>query len=344
MQFGIFDWVEASDSLSPQEVYEHKLQMAAAADKAGFHGMFLAEHQGTPLSIDASPSILLSALFQRTQRLRAGALTWCLPWYDPYRFYNEICMLDQLSGGRLELGVGRGVSPIESLIFGLSSIEESRERYRETLDAFFAACSSPLFNFQGPRFEYRDVQLYNKPVQRPYPPLWFPSSNRDSIEFTARHGYHTALMARTADSKVLFNQYRETWEKHKGDLNRHNGHVAEPFLAKTQHIVIAETYVEAERTGLQAYETWKGHMHHLTRRYDRPEVLKLEPYSDESPLRLIVGPPHTVLERVQEVIDATGMNYLLCIFSFGSLPPQAAQRSLEMFAKEVMPRLKDPRN
>jgi alkanesulfonate monooxygenase SsuD/methylene tetrahydromethanopterin reductase-like flavin-dependent oxidoreductase (luciferase family) len=344
MQFGIFDWVEASDSLSPQEVYEHKLQMAAAADKAGFHGMFLAEHQGTPLSIDASPSVLLSAMFQRTQRLRAGALTWCLPWYDPYRFYNEICMLDQLSGGRLELGVGRGVSPIESLIFGLSSIEESRERYRETLDAFFAACSSPLFNFQGPRFEYRDVQLYNKPVQRPYPPLWFPSSNRDSIEFTARHGYHTALMARTADSKVLFNQYRETWEKHKGDLNRHNGHVAEPFLAKTQHIVIAESYVEAERTGLQAYETWKGHMHHLTRRYDRPEVLKLEPYSDESPLRLIVGPPHTVLERVQEVIDATGMNYLLCIFSFGSLPPQAAQRSLEMFAKEVMPRLKDPRN
>ena len=79
MQFGLFDWVEASDSLSPQEVYEHKLQMAAAADKAGFHGMFLAEHQGTPLSIDASPSVLLAAIFQRTQRLRAGALTFCLP-------------------------------------------------------------------------------------------------------------------------------------------------------------------------------------------------------------------------------------------------------------------------
>jgi alkanesulfonate monooxygenase SsuD/methylene tetrahydromethanopterin reductase-like flavin-dependent oxidoreductase (luciferase family) len=340
MQFGIFDWVEASDALSPGEVYAHKLEMAAAADRAGFHGLYLAEHQGTPLSIDASPSLLLSAVFQRTKRLRAGALTFCLPWYDPYRFYNEVCMLDQLSGGRLELGVGRGVSPIESLIFNLKDVEESRERYRETLEAFFTACNSPLLNFKGPRYEYRDVELYNKPVQRPYPPLWFPSSNRDSIEFTARHGYHTALIAKNADSKYLFDQYREIWERHKGDLNRHNAHVAAPFLAKTQHIVVAESFLEAERIGLGAYEAWKGHMHHLTRKHGRPDAMKLEPYNEESVQRLIVGPPNTVLEKVQEAIAATGMNYMLCIFSFGNLAPQAALRSLELFAAEVMPRLK----
>jgi alkanesulfonate monooxygenase SsuD/methylene tetrahydromethanopterin reductase-like flavin-dependent oxidoreductase (luciferase family) len=340
MQFGIFDWVEANDALSPGEVYAHKLDLAAAADRAGFHGLFLAEHQGTPLSIDASPSVLLAAIFQRTQRLRAGALPFCLPWYDPYRFYNEVCMLDQLSRGRLELGVGRGVSPIESSIFNLKTIEESRERYRETLDAFFAACNSPLLNFHGQRYEYRDVELYNKPVQRPYPPLWFPSSNRDSIEFTARHGYHTALIAKNADSKYLFDQYREIWERHKGDLNRHNAHVAAPFLAKTQHIVIAENYIEAERIGLQAYESWKGHMHHLSRKHGRPDAMKLEPYNEDSVQRLIVGPPNAALEKLQEVIAATGMNYLLCVFSFGNLAPQAALRSLELFAAEVMPKLK----
>jgi alkanesulfonate monooxygenase SsuD/methylene tetrahydromethanopterin reductase-like flavin-dependent oxidoreductase (luciferase family) len=269
-----------------------------------------------------------------------GALTFCLPWYDPYRFYNEVCMLDQLSGGRLELGVGRGVSPIESQIFGLKSIEESRERYRETLDIFFAACNSPLLNFQGKHYEYRDVELFNRPLQRPYPPLWFPSSNRDSIEFTARHGYHTALIAKNADSKYLFDQYREIWERHKGDLNRHNAHVAAPFLAKTQHIVIAENYIEAERIGLQAYESWKGHMHHLSRKHGRPDAMKLEPYNEDSVQRLIVGPPNAALEKLQEVIAATGMNYLLCIFSFGNLAPQAALRSLELFAAEVMPKLK----
>src|SRR5688572_25204454 len=105
--FGVFDWVEASGR-SPAEIYEHKIELAAVAERAGFHGFLVAEHHGTPLSIDGSPTALLSAIFQRTRRLRAGALTFCLPWYHPYRFYSEVCMLDQLSHGRLELGVGRG--------------------------------------------------------------------------------------------------------------------------------------------------------------------------------------------------------------------------------------------
>ena len=330
----MFDWIEASARSTPAEVYEHKLELAAAADKAGFHGFFVAEHQGTPLSIDGSPSVMLSALFQRTKRLRAGALTFCLPWYDPYRFYSEVCMLDQMSGGRLELGVGRGVSPIESLIFNIKNIEESRERYRETLDIFFTACQRDTLKYRG-----QEVALYNKPVQKPWPPLWFPSSNRDSIEFTARHGYHTALMARVADCKPLFDQYREIWQRHRNDPGRHNARAAFPFLAKTQHLVIADTEAEAEKLGLQAFETWKGHVHHLTRKAGRPDVHKIDPYAEDSTQRLITGTPLTVLGKLQEVIRVTGMNYLLCVFSFGDIAPQHAMRSLELFSNEVMPKL-----
>lgn len=339
LQFGLFDWIEASAQRSPAEVYEHKLELAAAADQAGFHGFFIAEHQGTPLSIDGSPSVMLSAMFQRTKRLRAGALTFCLPWHDPYRFYHEVCMLDQMSGGRLELGVGRGVSPIESLIFNLNSIEESRERYRETLDIFFAAIGSDSLTFHGKRYHYQDAELHVKPFQRPCPPLWFPSSNRESIEFTARHGYHTALIAKLADCRPLFDQYREIWARHRNDPGRHNAHVASPFLAKTQHIVIADTEAEAEKIGLQAFETWKGHIHHLTRKAGRPDVHKIEPYAEDSTQRLITGTPRSVLEKLQEVVRVTGMNYLLCIFSFGDIAPQQALRSLELFSREVMPKL-----
>src|SRR6202008_498384 len=172
LQVGIFDWIEASGR-APAQIYEHKLELAAAADPAGFHRFFLAEHHGTPLSIDGSPAVLLSALFQRTRRLRAGALTFCLPWYHPYRFYSEVCMLDHLSSGRLELGVGRGVSPIESRIFGFENIEQSRERYREVLDKFFAACKSEAMPVSGV-----EAELHIKPYQRPYQPRWFPSSNK----------------------------------------------------------------------------------------------------------------------------------------------------------------------
>ncbi len=338
LEVGIFDWVEES-ARPASEVYEHKLELATAADRAGFHGYFLAEHQGTPLSIDGSPALLLSAMFQRTQRLRAGALTFCLPWYNPYRFYNEICMLDHLSNGRLELGVGRGVSPIESLIYGLRSIDESREKYRETLEIFFEACQSKTLNYRGKHFAYQDAELHLKPVQQPYPPLWFPSSNKESIDFTASHGYHTAFLGKLADVKPLFDRYRETWEKHRNDPGRHNAHVRTPFLAKTTHLVIAETDAEAEKLGLEAYWKWAGHIHHLTRKHGRPDVHKSDPYAEDSAQRLITGSPRSALEKVQEMLHVTSANYLLCIFSFGDLAPEHAVRSLELFSKEVMPKL-----
>jgi len=239
-----------------------------------------------------------------------------------------------MSGGRLELGVGRGVSPIESKIFGLQSIDESREKYREALDWFFRFCTQDLANYRG-----QDVELYNKPVQKPWPPLWFPSSNRESIDFTARHGYHTAFLGKLADCKPHFDRYRELWAKHRDDPDRHNAHVAEPFLAKTQHMVIAETDAEAERLGLEAYATWASHIHHLTRRHGRPDVHKTEPFAPDSTQPLVVGSPRTVLDKVQDMLRVTSANYLLCVFSFGDLAPEHAMRSLELFVSEVIPKL-----
>jgi alkanesulfonate monooxygenase SsuD/methylene tetrahydromethanopterin reductase-like flavin-dependent oxidoreductase (luciferase family) len=333
VNFGIFDWIEASGR-PPAEVYEHKLELATAAERAGFHGFFIAEHHGTPLSIDGSPAALLSALFQRTRHLRAGALTFCLPWYHPYRFYSEVCMLDHLSYGRLELGVGRGVSPIESKIFGLNSIDESRDKYRATLDTFFETCRKNTMAVGGV-----EAEVHVKPYQKPYPPLWFPSSSKDLIDFTARHGYHTAYIGRHADCGPLFARYRELWEKHRNDPGRHNAHVAAPFLAKTQHLVIADTDAEAERIGLAAYDAWARHIHHLTRKLGRPDVFKTTPYDEDSAQRLIAGAPRTVLEKLREMLRATGANYLLGIFSFGDLAPEHAMRSIELFATEVKPAL-----
>src|SRR5205085_2750495 len=144
LQFGIFDWVEASPTRTPGEVYAGRLALAEAADRAGFHAYLVAEHQGTPLSLNGQPSVLLAAMSQRTKRLRLGALTFCLPWYDAYRFYNVVWMLDQLSGGRLELCVGRAVSPIEWQVFALYSLDEPRDKYRETREVFFAPCSTTV--------------------------------------------------------------------------------------------------------------------------------------------------------------------------------------------------------
>jgi alkanesulfonate monooxygenase SsuD/methylene tetrahydromethanopterin reductase-like flavin-dependent oxidoreductase (luciferase family) len=248
-------------------------------------------------------------------------------------------MLDQMSGGRLELGVGRGVSPIESRIFGLQSIDESREKYRETLEVFFAACGSDALNFDGKHYQYRDAEIHVKPAQRPYPPLWFPSSNRDSIDFTSRHGYHTAFLGKLADCRLLFERYRELWEKHRNDPGRHNAHVAAPFLAKTQHLVIADNADESKRLGESAHRAWNAHIHHLTRKLGRPDVHNTEAYSPDSAHPLMTGTPAQVAEQLAALVRATGINYLLCVFSFGDLAPEHAMRSLELFARDVKPRL-----
>lgn len=340
LEIGMFDWVENSGR-KPAEVFEHKLRLAEAADKAGFYAWQLAEHQGTPLSMDASPSVLIAAAIQRTRRIRLGALTWCLPWYNPYRFFHEICMLDQMSGGRIELGVGRGVSPIEGAYLGIANVEESRERYREILDIFFAASKTNNLNYSGKYHQYKDVELHNELVQKPYPGLWFPSSDKNSIDFTAKHGYHTVLNTSHPETRSLYAQYRETWVKHRNDPGRHNAHVQAPKLGKSQLIVVADTDAEAERLGMAAHATWLSHINHLTNKHGRAPLLpRLDPKAKDSVTRLVVGAPNTVLDILKESVEETTINYLLLVFSFGDLAPEHAMRSMELFTRDVMPALK----
>src|ERR1700720_768699 len=112
MEFGVFDHLDRHGG-ALADYYEDRLKIAEAYDRAGFYAYHLAEHHSTPLGMSPSPSVFLSAVIQRTRRLRIGPLVYLLPLYHPLRLIEEVCMLDNLSGGRLQLGVGRGISPIE---------------------------------------------------------------------------------------------------------------------------------------------------------------------------------------------------------------------------------------
>src|SRR5437016_12977750 len=108
--FGLFDWVDRGEAPLHQ-LYEERLQLLEAADAAGFFCYHLAEHHATPLGMAPSPGMFLAAAAQRTRRIRLGPLVYLLPLYEPRRLLEEICMLDPLSRGRLDVGVGRGVPP-----------------------------------------------------------------------------------------------------------------------------------------------------------------------------------------------------------------------------------------
>src|SRR5436190_2475094 len=168
--FGIFDHVDRSDE--PIGVlYEQRLKLVEAAEAAGFRTYHVAEHHATRLGMAPSPGIFLAAVAQRTRRIRFGPLVYLLPLYTPLRLIEEICMLDQLSGGRFELGVGRGIVPYELAYCGINFLD-AQEIYEESLAIVLAGLGGGKLTHQGRHYTYRGVPMELECVQKPHPPLW----------------------------------------------------------------------------------------------------------------------------------------------------------------------------
>ncbi|HEX2711393.1 MAG TPA: LLM class flavin-dependent oxidoreductase, partial [Candidatus Acidoferrales bacterium] len=147
VSFGVFDWIDRGTA-SLNQLYEDRLRLLEAADDAGFFCYHLAEHHATPLGMAPSPALFLSAAAQRTRHIRLGPLVYLLPLYDPLRLIEEVAMLDQMSGGRLELGIGRGVSPYELRNFGVDP-EKSRAMFEEALSVLLAGLTEQRLNYEG---------------------------------------------------------------------------------------------------------------------------------------------------------------------------------------------------
>ena len=147
VDFGLFDWIDR-DKAPLHQLYEERLQLLEVADTAGFFCYHLAEHHATPLGMAPSPALFLTAAAQRTRHIRLGPLVYLLPLYNPLRLIEEVCMLDQLTDGRLELGVGRGVSPYELGYFGVD-VDGTRAIFDETLAVLVAGMTNERLTFEG---------------------------------------------------------------------------------------------------------------------------------------------------------------------------------------------------
>ena len=335
LTFSLFDWLEVSGAPLADQL-EERLQLLELADQWGFYAYHLAQHEGTPLSLDGSPSVVLASAIQRTERLRLVPTTYCLPWHNPLQLYHEICLLDHYSRGRLEVGVGRGASPIEGAYHGVTSVEQGRERAQEVLDILLSAFRADALTYQGQYFTYDGVELYDKPYQRPYPPLWYPSSNFDTVPYLARHGLHTSHnFAPNAVAKRHFDRYRELYAAHRPDgINVHAG---PPRLGNTRHVYVAQTDAQALEEAGPAFALWAQHVSYLSGKFgNRPrDSLTLE--SRLANGTALVGSPDTVRRQIATMVEETGINYFLGVFSFGNLPFECMASSLRLFAFEVMP-------
>ena len=183
--FGIFDHLERRE-VPLDQLYEERLQLLEAADRAGIFCYHLAEHHATPLGMAPSPNIFLTAVAMRTRKMHFGPLVYLLPLYHPMRLVEEICMLDQLSGGRLEVGVGRGISPYELAHFDVNFLE-SREIFEESLKVIVEGLRGRNISHRGERYKFAGAPIEVAPKQQPNPPFWYGASTPDGLAFAARH-------------------------------------------------------------------------------------------------------------------------------------------------------------
>jgi alkanesulfonate monooxygenase SsuD/methylene tetrahydromethanopterin reductase-like flavin-dependent oxidoreductase (luciferase family) len=340
VRFSIFDSFDLGDRPDAGVVLAERLEFAVAAEALGIDHYHVTEHHGTPLSVCPSPNIWLAALSQRTARMRLGALVNVLPAHDPLRLAEEIAALDHLTGGRLDVGVGSGVSPYELAHFGVAA-EQAKAIYAEALEAITGGWRTGRLSHRGILLRSYDAQLSVLPKQRPYPPLWYASSNTKTARWAGEHGVNFVGRWNGGGLGAAVEEYWSAWESHRDAPGRLNGHVEHPLVGLAASVVIAGSDAEAEETYLRAHAVFGRQLTQLWHEHGNHQVDRMA--DGAGALRAgaaCVGSVATVREQVLHQLRSTGANFFQMQVFFGDLTVPEAHRTLRTFMTEVAPVLR----
>jgi len=278
--------------------------------------------------------VLLAAVAQRTRRLRFGPLVYTLPLTHPLRVLEEICMLDQLSNGRLEVGVGRGSSPYELGYFGID-VKTSSKLYVESYQIILQGLQSREINFEGEMFQFKNVPVVLECVQKPHPPLWYGVSNISATPWAARNGLNIVCQGPSARVRPITDLYWREWREALGSSG-----VPMPMMGLGRHLMVAETTKEALAVSRRAFDVWYRSLQHLWRLHGNPMTHYPIPEdfaAAEKAGIVITGTPDEVTEKLKREIEISGVNYVLTRFAYGDLCHDESVHSLNLFTSKVMP-------
>ncbi len=335
LDYALFDQLENDGSTPISDAYRYHLSLAERADEAGFTHWFKSEHHHVPLDIAPSINVFLSAVIQRTQQIRVASLVHLLPFYEPMRLYEELCMLDHLSEGRLDIGFGKGISPAEQLLWGVPT-EESAARSDEILDYVLSAMRcvaenglGSLFSYDGTYYSATDRPLEIGPYQEPHPPLWRPGA----LSTAAQLGASTIL---PGPISVIPQQVDAYQNQARG--RGAGGHA--PLLSTLRRVVVAPTNEEAVAIGERAWARFDKNLTKLMLKYDLwPPVLVPSFLGDVGKAHatesLIVGSPSQVCDYFEQFRKESGIQHVTICPAWGDISGHEALRTMELFVEHV---------
>jgi alkanesulfonate monooxygenase SsuD/methylene tetrahydromethanopterin reductase-like flavin-dependent oxidoreductase (luciferase family) len=344
MKVGLFDHVEHGER-PLTTLFDERLRFADAADAAGIYCLHVAEHHATPLNMVPAPGVYLGAVARATKRMRLGPLVYLLPLYSPLRLIEEICMLDHLSHGRLDVGVGRGVSPYE-LKFHKVEHDRSRDIFIDAFKCISAGLTADLLRYAGEHFSYENVPIALKPLQQPHPPFWYASSNETGSTWGGERGLHYVTLGPTPMAKANIEAYKAALKKRGAPVQPKSEFPGGAAIGVLRHIFVADTDAEAHRFGKPAMEVHLANLNWLrvkhghsgfTSRLNIPHGESFEDCLANG--TVIAGSPQTVRAEIERQVEELGINYLLSYLFLGTMSLADALRSLSLFSTEVMPHL-----
>src|SRR6266436_1497058 len=343
MRFGFFDQLPRADWQSERQRYQDILAQIEFGDELGFDTAWLGELHFIPsFSCLASPLMILAAAAQRTRRIRLGTAVTLLPLHNPVKLAEDAATLDVLSGGRLEFGVGRGATPVYFAGYNVPQ-EESRERFEESLEVILRAWTSERLSYEGKYFRVRDVRLTPQPLQKPYPPIRIAANSPDTFAIAGQLGlpiFASPLINPPEKLREYLEVHRKTL---KGDGKQDVAlafpvHVAESRAQARQEceaslmhfFSLAGELIKPLATdpvrSYEAYQQLQERVKHVT-------------YEGIDRSVGIFGDADYCVDRIKALQQDFPMEEFIAYFNQGGLIDHSTvRRSMELFAREVIPR------
>jgi alkanesulfonate monooxygenase SsuD/methylene tetrahydromethanopterin reductase-like flavin-dependent oxidoreductase (luciferase family) len=357
MKFAHFSHIWAKPGLTPQARYEQLWRELTLCDEVGFDYSFCVEHHFRPdESLMSSPSLYAVGAGARTKRLRIGPMGYIVPLYHPLRLVEEIAIVDQMLGGRMELGLVPGISPDYFRPFGVEYGQRKSPTF-EFVDYLRAAFGDRQpFSFHGEEFNTDNAELAVMPAQRPHPPLWMMSRDPATLEFCARHGINPGyfLVYPRADAAPRYRKFLDDWQA--------AGRPNKPNIAYSTVVYVDESDDKALEVALfRASRAYEGFLARpkpgesfdervaafasmfIGRGEPGASAIMQNVFNPDYLLEhdlVFIGSPETVAAKIGAAAGAGLFNTIMGEFNFSDLPEADVMRSIRLFGEQVIPALR----
>lgn len=351
MKFGLLHFFEhAAGGRSEHQIVREQLDCMRAAEDMGFDSLWAPEHHSTEYGFSASPMVTLAAIASVTKRIRLGSGVVVLPFNDPIRVAEEGAMVDLMSDGRLELGVGRGFQPIEYHGYGLDQ-SKSREIFDEALEVIVRAWTEDPMSFQGTYFDIPAQSVRPRPLQKPHPPIWIAAIGDTTFALAGKQGFNllcSLVYGFKSDHLTrLLGEYREAL--------RDNGHnPAEREIGALCMVYCAESTEQARREfGGPVLWYYRNIANYVAPPGIQEPVKSYEGYRDIRYAArtvqwdelldsgaLVCGNPELCIRQIESMQSKYGFTQILCWTRLQGLDNRKILRSMELMQTHVIPHFK----